>query len=90
MPKIKNVQIDKEKLDNIHLLETTLKEVCCETKKENQPVKKEISKKDSVQKEIKHCLIVPPPPQTYVTLKKDWEYLQNDSKKLFHYLKVRF
>jgi len=84
MPKVKEVKVDQEKLDDLHLLQTTLKEVCDKTKEEI------IIKKDPVKKVTNHSLVIPPPPQTYVQLKKDWEYLQNDSKMLFCYLKVRF
>lgn len=81
--KIKDIQVDQEKLNNIHLLQTTLKEVC----EKNHTI---ISvKEDVVQNEKKQELVIPPPPQTYVQLKKDWTYLQKDSKLLFQYLKVR-
>ncbi|XP_022172655.1 RNA polymerase II-associated protein 3-like [Myzus persicae] len=86
-PKIKDVQVDQEKLNNIHLLQTTLKEVC-ENKNKDQPMNKEITptKKDSVQTVKKHAAI-PPVPLTYIQLKQDWAYLQNDPKLLFQYLK---
>jgi len=75
-------------LNNIHLLQTTLKEVC-EKKNKDQSTNKEIIpiKKDSVHTIKKHAAI-PPVPLTYVQLKQDWAYLQNDPKLLFQYLKV--
>lgn len=77
--------------DNLNLLETTLKEVCGKNtigiKCEN---KETMTKKDSVQKEVEYCLVIPPPPQTYVRLKQDWVYLKNSSKHLFQYMMVRF
>lgn len=48
-----------------------------------------LKKKEIIQTEKIHSLIIPPSPQTYVQLKQDWSYLQNDSKLLFQYLKVR-
>lgn len=87
--KIKDVH--QEELDNMHLLQTTLKEVC-ENKRKNDKLKnKEVImpiKNDLVQTEKKHSLAVPSPPQTYVQLKYDWSYLRSDSKLLFQYLKV--
>lgn len=84
-PKIKDVRVQKEELDNINLLKTTLKEVCEKNIKE-QP--KNISiKKNSAYTGKDHCVFVPPPAKTYVQFKQDWEYLQKDSKLLFQYLK---
>lgn len=77
--------------DKLYLLETTLKEVCGKNTIDTQFKNKEtITKKDFVQKEIEHCLVIPPPPQTYVRLKQDWVYLKNNSKHLFQYMMVRF
>lgn len=84
-PIIKDAQLHQE-LDTMHLLHTTLKEVCEE--KKNQSKNKEVIKKDSIQTDHKPRLIVPPPPCTYIQLKKDWAYLQTDSELLFKYLKV--
>jgi len=81
-PIIKDAQ-----LDTMHLLHTTLKEVC-ETNKEDEFKINEVIRKDSVQTDKKQTLMVPPPPQTYIQLKKDWAYLRSDSKLLFKYLKV--
>ncbi|KAL5232736.1 hypothetical protein ACI65C_000146 [Semiaphis heraclei] len=85
--KIKDVQVNQEKLNNIHLLQTTLKEVC-EQKHTDQSLDKEIipMEKSSVQTVKKHATL-PPVPLTYVQLKQDWAYLQNDPKLLFQYLK---
>jgi len=65
-----------------------LKEVC-EKNIEDISTNKEVipMKKDFVQIEKKN-VVVPPVPQTYVQLKQDWAYLQNDPKLLFQYLKV--
>lgn len=62
----------------------------CEKNKKDQFTNSEAipMKKDFVQTEKKHGLIVPPVPQTYVQLKQDWAYLQNDPNLLFQYLKV--
>jgi hypothetical protein len=68
----------------MHLLQTTLKEVC----EKKQEVISSV-KKDLMQTEKKQDLVVPPPPQTYVQLKQDWAYLQKDSKLLFQYFRVR-
>ncbi|CAI6368171.1 unnamed protein product [Macrosiphum euphorbiae] len=85
--KINDVQANQEELNNIYLLQTTLKEVC-ETKNKDQSINKEIipMKKNSVQTIKKHTAI-PPVPLTYVQLKQDWACLQNDPKLLFQYLK---
>ncbi|XP_026812284.1 RNA polymerase II-associated protein 3 [Rhopalosiphum maidis] len=84
---IKDVQVDQDELNNIHLLQTTLKEVC-EKKYKDQSINKEVipTKKDTVQTEKKHVAI-PPVPQTYVQLKQDWAFLKNDPELLFQYLK---
>uniref|UniRef100_A0A2H8TMK9 RNA polymerase II-associated protein 3 n=1 Tax=Melanaphis sacchari TaxID=742174 RepID=A0A2H8TMK9_9HEMI len=84
---IKDVQVNQEELNNIQLLQTTLKEVC-EKKIIDQPINKEVipMKKDLVQTEKKHVAI-PPVPQTYVQLKQDWACLKNDPELLFQYLK---
>lgn len=68
----------------MHLLQTTLKEVC----EKSQEVISSV-KKDLVQTEKKQELVIPPPPKTYVQLKQDWAYLQKDSKLLFQYFRVR-
>lgn len=81
--KIKDIQVDQEELNNMCLLQTTLKEVC---EKNQEPIYS--VKKNLVETEKKLELVVPPPPQTYVQLKQDWAYLQKDSKLLFQYLKV--
>lgn len=71
----------------MHLLKSTLKEICNENK--NDQSKKPVTiKTNEVQVKKKAFIAIPPPPQTYVQLKKDWAYLQNDSKLLFQYLKV--
>ncbi|XP_060843062.1 RNA polymerase II-associated protein 3 [Rhopalosiphum padi] len=84
---IKDVEVDQDELNNIHLLQTTLKEVC-EKKYKDQSINKEVisTKKDMVQTEKKHVAI-PPVPQTYVQLKQDWAFLKNDPELLFQYLK---
>lgn len=65
--------------------------MCGQNKKEDEiQNKKLVIIEDVLHTEKKNPLIVPPPPLTYVQLKRDWEYLQKDSKQLFHYLKVRF
>jgi len=69
----------------MHLLQTTLKEIC--EKNKDQPKNKEVVGKNLIKTDKKH-LMIPPPPQTYIQLKKDWAYLQTDSKLLFKYLKV--
>lgn len=75
----------------MHLLQTTLKEVCGKNidydQLKNNGVVTPI-KKDLIETEKKHCLVIPSPPQTYVQFKQDWTYLQTDSKLLFQYLKV--
>ncbi|XP_025416279.1 RNA polymerase II-associated protein 3-like [Sipha flava] len=80
--KIKDIQEDQEEINNMHLLQTTLKEVC----EKKQEVISSV-KKDLMQTEKKQDLVVPPPPQTYVQLKQDWAYLQKDSKLLFQYFR---
>lgn len=87
-PKIQNIQVGQEELDNMYLLQTTLKEVCGKNDqfKEN---KDSISVKKDFSIEKTHNLVIPPPPQTYVQLKQDWKYLQKDSKLLCQYLKVK-
>lgn len=89
-PKIKNVQIDQEEFDNLHLLQTTLKEVCGKKDQFNEKKDSIMAKKNLVSTEKTHNLVVPPPPKTYVQLKQDWAYLQKDSKLLCQYLKVKF
>jgi len=42
-------------------------------------------KKDSVQA-VQKPAAIPPVPLTYVQLKQDWAYLQNEPKLLFQYL----
>lgn len=77
--------------DKLNLLQTTLKEVCGENTIDIKFKNKDtIIKKESVKKEVEHCLVIPPPPQTYVRLKQDWVYLKNSSKLLFQYMMVRF
>lgn len=77
-----------EELENLYLLQTTLKEVCEKDKSDDS--KHEISKKkDFVQVEKLNKSVIPPIPQTYVQLKQDWANLQNNSNLLFEYLKVR-
>ncbi|KAL4149738.1 hypothetical protein QTP88_003611 [Uroleucon formosanum] len=85
--KIKDVQVDQEELNNIHLLQTTLKEVC-EKKNKDQSINKEIipMKKNSAQT-IKKQAAIPPVPLTYVQLKQDWALIKDDQKLLFEYLK---
>lgn len=89
MPEINDVQVDHEELDNMHLLQTTLKEICEKNKKDQFKNNKVTIKTEVIHPEKKPSIAIPPPPQTYVQLKQDWTYLKRDSKLLFQYLKVR-
>ncbi|KAE9541658.1 hypothetical protein AGLY_003649 [Aphis glycines] len=87
---IKDVQVDQEELNNMHLLQTTLKEVC-EKNYKNQSkttITNEVvpMEQDLIQNEKKH-IAIPPVPLTYVQLKQDWASLKNDPELLFKYLK---
>lgn len=73
----------------MHLLQSTLKEICEKTDQFKEKKDLIAAKTDLVSIEKTHKLVVPPPPKTYVQLKLDWAYLQKDSKLLCQYLKVR-
>lgn len=88
-PIIRNIQVNQEEFDNLHLLQTTLKEVCGKNEQFKEKKDSTSTKKNVVSIDKTHNLVVPPPPKTYVQLKQDWAYLQGDSKLLFQYLKVR-
>lgn len=76
----------EQELENLYLLQRTLKEIC---KKDSGSKHEIISKNYFVQTEKLDTLVIPPIPQTYVQLKQDWANLQNNSKLLFEYLKVK-
>jgi len=75
----------------MHLLQTTLKEVCEKNYKDQSKttITKEVipMEQDLIQNEKKN-IAIPPVPLTYVQLKQDWASLKNDPELLFKYLKV--